>query len=83
MFKYERAAGSALRELAPASSFYAGGRKVKIEQVDMSLPMWRNGDSATSVPTWSGSAQRKNRGSAPGAAVRDSATWARRESFFE
>jgi len=37
IFKYERAAGSALRELAPASSFYAGGRKVKIEQVDMSL----------------------------------------------
>ena len=33
IFKYERAAGNALRELAPASSFYAGGRKVKIEQV--------------------------------------------------
>jgi len=36
-YRYERAAASALRELAPASHFYAGGHKVCIDQVDLSL----------------------------------------------
>jgi DEAD/DEAH box helicase domain-containing protein len=36
-YEYERAAASALAELAPANHFYAGGRKVKVDQVDMSL----------------------------------------------
>ena len=37
IYKYERAAASALKELAPESAFYAGGRKARINQVDMSL----------------------------------------------
>ncbi|MDM8536618.1 DEAD/DEAH box helicase [Desulfobacterales bacterium HSG17] len=36
-YDYERSASSALAELAPANTFYAEGRKVKIDQVDMSL----------------------------------------------
>jgi DEAD/DEAH box helicase domain-containing protein len=37
VYEYERAASSAIAELAPANHFYAGGRKVLIDQVDMSL----------------------------------------------
>ncbi len=36
-YEYERASSVAIRELAPASTFYAGGRKVVIDQVDMKL----------------------------------------------
>lgn len=36
-YEYERASSSAIRELVPASTFYAGGRKVTIDQVDMKL----------------------------------------------
>jgi len=43
-YDYERPAVSAISELAPASTFYAGGRKVQIDQVDLSVSeveMWR------------------------------------------
>ena len=43
-FDYERAAAGALQELAPANRFYAGGRKVTIDQVDLSVSgveVWR------------------------------------------
>jgi len=36
-YEYERASSSAIRELVPSSTFYAGGRKVTIDQVDMKL----------------------------------------------
>ena len=36
-YEYERPAVSALQELAPANTFYAEGRKVKINQVDMAI----------------------------------------------
>ncbi|MBI4917346.1 MAG: DEAD/DEAH box helicase [Acidobacteria bacterium] len=36
-YEYERPAAAAIAELAPANNFYAGGRKVEIDQVDMSL----------------------------------------------
>ena len=36
-YEYERPAVSALQELAPANTFYAEGRKVKIDQVDMDI----------------------------------------------
>ncbi|MDA3791539.1 MAG: DEAD/DEAH box helicase [Desulfobacula sp.] len=36
-YEYERPAVSALQELAPANTFYAEGRKVKIDQVDMTI----------------------------------------------
>ncbi|MBF0452787.1 MAG: DEAD/DEAH box helicase [Candidatus Magnetomorum sp.] len=36
-YEYERPAASALAELAPANTFYAEGRKVKIDQVDMTV----------------------------------------------
>ena len=35
-YEYERAGSSAISELAPNNSFYAGGRKVTIDQIDMS-----------------------------------------------
>ncbi|WP_424686850.1 DEAD/DEAH box helicase [Halarcobacter ebronensis] len=35
-YEYERAGSSAISELAPTNSFYAGGRKVTIDQIDMS-----------------------------------------------
>lgn len=35
--QYQRSAVSAIEDLAPGSTFYAGGRKVKIDQVDVSL----------------------------------------------
>ena len=64
-FEYERASSAAIRELVPASTFYAGGRKVTIDQVDMKLSDledWRfcdscaymelasSGDSKTACP---------------------------------
>ncbi|WP_462270445.1 DEAD/DEAH box helicase [Desulfobacter sp.] len=36
-FEYERPARSAINELAPANTFYAEGRKVKIDQVDLEV----------------------------------------------
>jgi len=42
-YEYERAGSSAISELAPNNSFYAGGRKVTIDQIDM---------SASKVETW-------------------------------
>ncbi len=43
-FEYKRAPVSALSELAPHADFYAGGRKVRIDQVDVgvsSVENWR------------------------------------------
>ncbi len=43
-FDYERPAVSAISELAPENSFYAGGRKVKVDQVDLTvseIEIWR------------------------------------------
>lgn len=43
-YEYERPGEAALSELAPASTFYAGGRKVEIDQVDLQaskLELWR------------------------------------------
>lgn len=36
-YEYERPARSAIEELAPANTFYAEGRKVRVDQVDMSV----------------------------------------------
>ncbi|MBI4700700.1 MAG: DUF1998 domain-containing protein [Deltaproteobacteria bacterium] len=36
-YEYQRAASSAIAELAPANHFFAGKRKVEIDQVDMAL----------------------------------------------
>ncbi|MDY6988932.1 MAG: DEAD/DEAH box helicase [Thermodesulfobacteriota bacterium] len=36
-YEYERPAVSALQELAPANTFYAEGRMVKVDQVDMTV----------------------------------------------
>lgn len=36
-FEYERAAKSAIRELAPDNHFYAEGRKVTIDQIDLNV----------------------------------------------
>jgi DEAD/DEAH box helicase domain-containing protein len=36
-YEFERPAVSALQELAPANTFYAGGRKVTVDQVDMTV----------------------------------------------
>jgi len=44
IYEYERPAVSAIQELAPANTFYAEGRKVKIDQVDMTvseIETWR------------------------------------------
>jgi len=44
VFEYERAGAMAIGELAPENIFYAGGRKVTIQQVDMNLSeieLWR------------------------------------------
>jgi DEAD/DEAH box helicase domain-containing protein len=43
-YDYERPAVSAISELAPAGTFYAGGRKVCVDQVDLSVSdveIWR------------------------------------------
>lgn len=37
VFEYERPAAAAISELAPENRFYAGGRKVTIQQIDMKL----------------------------------------------
>ncbi|MFM5260284.1 DEAD/DEAH box helicase [Aeromonas veronii] len=36
-YEYERPASTALAELAPLNSFYAGGHKVEIEQIDLKV----------------------------------------------
>ena len=44
VYEYERPGSNALRELAPSNNFYAEGRKVTIDQVDMrlsTLETWR------------------------------------------
>ncbi len=44
VYEYERAAAMAIGELAPDNSFYAGGHKVTIQQVDLNLSdieVWR------------------------------------------
>ena len=44
IFEYERPAVSAIHELAPANRFYAEGRKVTVDQIDMAtseLEEWR------------------------------------------
>ena len=43
-YEYERAGSSAISEFAPNNSFYAGGRKVKIDQIDP--------NSISEVETW-------------------------------
>ncbi|MEA3333398.1 MAG: DEAD/DEAH box helicase [Pseudomonadota bacterium] len=43
-YEYERPAVSAIAELAPANTFYAGGRKVEVDKVDMvvsEVETWR------------------------------------------
>jgi DEAD/DEAH box helicase domain-containing protein len=37
LFEYERPAASAIHELAPANRFYAEGRRVVVDQIDMGL----------------------------------------------
>jgi DEAD/DEAH box helicase domain-containing protein len=37
LYEYERSASSALAEFAPANYFYAGGRKVQIDRVDLGV----------------------------------------------
>lgn len=37
VYEYERPAASAIAELAPENTFYAGGRKVRVDQVDMAV----------------------------------------------
>ena len=49
-FEYERPARSAIVELAPANTFYAEGRKVRVDQVDMSVSdreIWRFCDNCS------------------------------------
>lgn len=44
LYEYTRPAMSAIQELAPTSSFYAGGRKLTIDQVDVKVTepeLWR------------------------------------------
>ena len=43
-FEYERGAGAALSEMAPNNTFYAGGRKVTVDQINLQLSqpeLWR------------------------------------------
>lgn len=43
-FEYERGAGAALSEMAPNNTFYAGGRRVTVDQVNLQLSqpeLWR------------------------------------------
>ncbi|MFW6178151.1 MAG: DEAD/DEAH box helicase [Desulfohalobiaceae bacterium] len=43
-FEYERPAGSGLRELAPGNRFYAEGRRVEVDRIDLrqaSVETWR------------------------------------------
>jgi DEAD/DEAH box helicase domain-containing protein len=49
-FEYERPARSAIVELAPANTFYAEGRKIKVDQVDMTVSeveTWRFCDNCS------------------------------------
>jgi DEAD/DEAH box helicase domain-containing protein len=50
IYEYERPAASAIHEYAPENSFYAEGRKVKIDQINMSLAeiqSWRFCDNCS------------------------------------
>jgi DEAD/DEAH box helicase domain-containing protein len=52
VYEYERPAVSAIHELAPASHFYAGGRKVQVDQVDMvvsEVENWRFCDNCSNL----------------------------------
>lgn len=72
-YEYSRAPASAISELAPHADFYAGGRRVRIDQVDVSVSeveTWRfcdacnhaqrvdTGDEATSCPSCQGTTWR-------------------------
>lgn len=49
-FEYERPARSAIVELAPANTFYAEGRRIKVDQVDMTVSdreIWRFCDNCS------------------------------------
>lgn len=44
LYEYQRAASAAISELAPANNFYAGGRKLTVDQIDLStrqVTKWR------------------------------------------
>lgn len=44
IYEYSRPAASAIHELAPGSSFYANGRKINVDQIDMKVSepeVWR------------------------------------------
>ena len=59
VFEYERPAVSAIRELAPSNRFYAEGRKVQIDQIDMRLSEeeeWRFCDSCPHMELVTGDA---------------------------
>ena len=50
VYEYERPASSAIEELAPDNSFFAGSRRVTVEQVDMTVSdveQWRFCDSCS------------------------------------
>ena len=62
-FEYARSPTSALSELAPGSTFYAGGRRVQVDQVDVAVStpeIWRFCDACSH-------AQRADAGDHPGA----------------
>ncbi len=49
-YEYSRSPGSALSEFAPMANFYAGGRRVRIDQVDVTvseIETWRFCDSCS------------------------------------
>jgi len=49
-YEYERPAASAISELAPANTFYAEGRRVKVDQVDLTvseIENWRFCDNCS------------------------------------
>ena len=61
-FEYERPAASAIAELAPANTFYAEGRKVRIDQVDMALSnieSWRFCDNCSHRQRLEGEEEKK------------------------
>lgn len=50
IYEYVRPAASAIEELAPANHFYAGGRRVQVDQVDMAvseIQTWRLCDNCS------------------------------------
>jgi DEAD/DEAH box helicase domain-containing protein len=51
-YEYERPAGSAIRELAPRNRFYAGGRQVSIDRIDVdqgTIEKWQFCDNCNFV----------------------------------